>query len=235
MSTDSRFEQPPQQQYVEQQPNRFVEQAWGPQGRGVPQEFQRRHHHGGDTVNIYIDHANINMANGRPEFMGVDPHCQRQQDMRRIQYYEQDQYYRRDNYYCHRDRQWHRHDYRHHQPPPVYVRPPHVHVEPPQVIVRPPQVYVEPRYYEPVPRWQPPVVYSQPQNMDVYQDSVHGGRDGYTSSRTRIQTGNRYPTYDPYGYPTQGGRDDFDRMTDLGFGILDRVFANEANKRANRR
>ncbi len=232
MSTDSRFEQPQQQQVVEAQPNRFVEQAWGPQGR-VPQEFQR-HHSGGDTVNIYIDHANINMANGRPEFAGCDPNVRRMQDMRRIQYYDDNRYYGnygRDNYYCNNRQPWNCQPPRHHERPPVYVQPPRVYVEPPQVYVRPPQVYVEPRYYEPTPRYYPPV-YSQPQNMDAYQDSVHGGRDGYTASRTRIQTGNG--SYDPYYGGVYNQRDDFDRMTDLGFGILDRVFANEANKRATR-
>ncbi len=235
MSTDSRFEQQRQQQVVEAQPNAFVEQAWGPQGR-VPQEFQRRHHSGGDTVNIYIDHANINMGNGRPEFAGCDPHVRRVQDMRRIQYYDdmQNHYRNRDNYYCHQDRRQQWCPPPRYEQPPVYVRPPIVHVEPPQVYVRPPQVYVEPRYYEPTPRYYDPGPrYYPQQNVDVYQDSVHGGRDGYTSSRTRIQTNPGYRTYDPYG----GGysqRDDFDRMTDLGFGILDRVFANEANKRATR-
>ncbi len=74
--------------------------------------------------------------------------------------------------------------------------------------------------------------YYPQQNTQVWQDGVHGGPDGYSSSRTRIGTGNNWPGTPPFVPGGGGDRDQFDRFVDLGFGIFDRVLANEANRRA---
>lgn len=78
--------------------------------------------------------------------------------------------------------------------------------------------------------------YYPQQQGQVYQDGVHGGPDGYSASRTRIGygNGNNWPGTPPFVPGGGGQRDDFDRFVDLGFGVLDRVFANEANRRAHR-
>lgn len=83
----------------------------------------------------------------------------------------------------------------------------------------------------------PQSIYRTP-DVSVDQQSVHGGRDGYSSNSMRMRMGQRNPgvIMEQPGYPPNSQQGDiwFDRMERLGLGVLDRVFANEANKRANR-
>lgn len=189
----------------------------------VPQEFGRQptfcqHDGQGNTYNFYIREAYINMGNQTP---GYDYRRQPQYDYRQYdQSYQQMN--RRIGYYDDPYQQMYEQQAR-----MQYMRQMQY-----EQAMRQRQMmydrYYGQQYYDPY--------YSQPQN--VYQEGIHGGRDGYTSSRTRINTGGGYDGY--YGTPPfvpggdSYGRNDMDRFIDLGFGVLDRVFANEAARRGQR-
>ncbi len=188
----------------------------------VPQEFGRQptfcqHDGQGNTYNFYIREANINMGNQTPgydyrrnpqyDYRQYDPNCQQN---RRINYYD-DPYAQM---YEQQARQQAMRQYQYEQA--MWQRQ--------QMMNR----YNRDRYYD---------QYYPQQPMNVWQDGVHGGSDGYTASRTRINTGgydNGYYGTPPFVPDYGGGRNDMDRFIDLGFGVLDRVFANEANRRASR-
>lgn len=260
MSTNGRFEDPVEQQRTqpqEQGPNFFPERWNGgdsrqqgaptteqrlyadsyqnipqdarQQYRDVPQEFGRQphfcHHDGqGNTYNFYIREAYINMGNQTP---GYDYRRQPQYDYRQY-----DQSYqnmnRRIGYYDDPYAQMYEQQARQ-----QYMR----QLQYEQAMYQ--RQMMQQRYYgnQGYDRgYYDPYYGNQP--TSVYQEGIHGGRDGYTSSRTRINTGGYDGGY--YGTPPfvpggdSYGRNDMDRFIDLGFGVLDRVFANEANRRASR-
>lgn len=188
----------------------------------IPPEFQQpswsTRDGQGNTYNFYIREAHINMgdrtgfdfrSNPTYDYRAYDP--QYQQMNRRINYYDQQQqmYEQQARMQYIREQQ--------------YMRA------------------MEQRQYM-YDQWQArrggyDYGYYPQQPTQVYQDGVHGGPDGYSASRTRVNTGG----YNDGGYVgtppfVPGGNNgmDADRWIDLGFGVLDRVFANEANRRAYR-